>query len=140
MFYYLTPYISTTITSSFVSRTTHKPACQSAHQQFLSAVRKALYLAPFSYCGICSAVRACSWLFLSSEIIQFQHILKGNSFASSKIFLLRVKILFVHFKFHHKFLKLPLEVLLYQKKGHENVYLFYEQGQIIQKLHQLLYL
>ena len=40
------------------THTTHKPACQSAHQQFLSAVHKAPYLAPFSPSGVSSGVRA----------------------------------------------------------------------------------
>ncbi len=40
------------------AHTTHKPVCQSAHQQALSAVHKALYLVPFSHRDVSSAVRA----------------------------------------------------------------------------------
>ena len=40
------------------ARTNHIPAYQSAHQQLLSAVRKARCHAPFSSRGISSAVRA----------------------------------------------------------------------------------
>ena len=42
------------------ARTTPKPAGQSAYQQFLSVVRKALYRVPFSFRGVSSAVRAFS--------------------------------------------------------------------------------
>ena len=41
------------------ARTTHKPARQSAQQQVLSAVHKALYHGPFSPRDISSSVRAC---------------------------------------------------------------------------------
>jgi hypothetical protein len=40
------------------AHTNHKPACQSAHQQYLSTAHKTLYLAPFSPRGVSSAVRA----------------------------------------------------------------------------------
>ena len=42
------------------ARTNYKPAGQSAHQQLLSAVRKALYRAPFSSRGVSSEARAYS--------------------------------------------------------------------------------
>nr|AAU84160.1 hypothetical protein GZ37D1_7 [uncultured archaeon GZfos37D1] len=42
------------------ARTTHTPACQSVHQQSLSAVRKAPYLRPLSHRGISCVVRASS--------------------------------------------------------------------------------
>ena len=42
------------------AHTNQTPAGQSVHQQFLSAVHKALYHCPFSRRGISSVVRACS--------------------------------------------------------------------------------
>ena len=51
------------------ARTNHKPARQSAHQQFLSAARKALYRASASHHGISSAAHSKRYLLLTNRML-----------------------------------------------------------------------